>query len=82
MLVKLPKLPKEVGFIIREFETPGLLVEDGGKIISTSHLVSDDVPGNEMLFTTTQMREYAFKAVQEERARNGIVDTEYFNWIP
>ena len=63
MQIVLPELPDEVGFVSRQHETPGVLVEDGGRIISVPCLVKDDVGGNEMLFTTTQMKEYAFSAI-------------------
>jgi hypothetical protein len=65
MEIILPPLPGEVGFICRQYETPGVLIEDGGKIVSVASLVKDDVGGNELLFTTSQLKEYAFIAVRD-----------------
>lgn len=79
MEIILPPLPKEVGFICRQYETPGVLVEDGGKIISVASLIKDDVGGNEMLYTTTQMKEYAFLAMIETYRKLGkSTDEAYY----
>jgi hypothetical protein len=79
MEIILPVLPREVGFISRQFETPGVLVEDGGKIISVPSLIKDDIGGNEMLYTTTQMKEYAFAAILETYRKFGkSADEAYY----
>ena len=50
-----------VGYIARKHKD-GILVVDGGRIISESFLVSDDVSGNN-LYTEHQMREAIEKTI-------------------
>ena len=52
---------KPVGFIVRRHKN-GVLVKDGGKIISEAALISEDVIGRD-LYTESQMREAIERAV-------------------
>jgi hypothetical protein len=72
MQLILPSLPKPVGMVTHHHETPGVLVEHGGKIISTFHPLIENVSPNEFLYTTTQLKEFALQAIIAERLCYGI----------
>lgn len=57
----LPPLPEAIGFITRKHEN-GVLVSDGGRIVSIACLTDDQAPQGD-IFTTDQMRTYARAAL-------------------